>query len=99
DGGTRCASITAGYVALHQAVEWMLDNRMLKKNPLLDPIAAVSVGIYRNQEILDLNYDEDSTAGTDMNVVMTAKGEFIEIQGTAEDKPFSVATLGKMLNL
>lgn len=99
DGGTRCASITAGYVALHQAVEWMLDNRMLKKNPLLDPVAAVSVGIYRNQEILDLNYDEDSTAGTDMNVVMTAKGEFIEIQGTAEDKPFSVATLGKMLNL
>lgn len=99
DGGTRCASITAGYVALHQAVEWMTSKRMLKSNPLQAPVAAISVGIFRNAEILDLNYDEDSTAGTDMNVVMNAAGEFIEIQGTAEDKPFSVTTLGKMLNL
>lgn len=99
DGGTRTAAITAGYVALFDAVQFMKKNRMVKGDPLLEPVAAISVGMYRGIEVLDLNYDEDSTAGTDMNVVMTASGNFIEIQGTAEDKPFSVQTLGKMLNL
>ena len=99
DGGTRCAAITAGYVAAYDAVRWMLNKRMLKKDPMREPIAAISVGVYRNQEILDLNYDEDSSAQTDMNIVMTASGKFVEIQGTAEADPFSAGTLGTMLKL
>lgn len=97
DGGTRCAAITAGYVATYDAIQWMMGQRMLKTNPLREALAAVSVGIYRNQEILDLNYDEDSSASTDMNLVMTESGKFVEIQGTAEQDPFSVQTLGKLL--
>ena len=99
DGGTRCAAITAGYVAAYQAVLWMMDRRMLKRNVMREPIAAVSVGVVRGIEVLDLNYNEDSTAGTDMNLVMTESGKFIEIQGTAENEAFSVATLGTMLKL
>ncbi len=99
DGGTRCAAITAGYVAAYQAVLWMMDRRMLKRNVMREPIAAVSVGVVRGKEVLDLNYDEDSTAGTDMNLVMTESGKFIEIQGTAENEAFSIATLGTMLKL
>lgn len=99
DGGTRCAAITAGYIALSDAVEYMMKKRLIKKNPILDQIAAISVGIYRNQEVLDLNYDEDSEAGTDMNVVMTGAGKFVEIQGTAEHDPFGPDTLGRMLKL
>ena len=99
DGGTRCAGITAAYVALVDAVSWMEGRRMLKKSPILAPIAAISVGLYRGQEVLDLNYDEDSTAGTDMNLVMTGAGKFVEIQGTAEHDPFDVQTLGRLLAL
>lgn len=99
DGGTRCAAITAGYVAAYQAVEWMIANRMLRQNVMREPVAAVSVGVYRNQEILDLPYEEDSNAETDMNLVMTASGKFVEIQGTAEGEPFPVETLGKLLRL
>jgi ribonuclease PH len=99
DGGTRCAAITAGYVATYEAVRWMMDRRMLKKNPMKEPIAAVSVGVYRHLEVLDLNYDEDSTAGTDMNLVMTESGKFVEIQGTAEQDPFGVDVLAKLLKL
>ncbi|HWA84247.1 MAG TPA: ribonuclease PH [Fimbriimonadaceae bacterium] len=99
DGGTRCAAITGAYVALYDAMRWMIDKRMIKEILLKEPLAAISVGIYRNQEILDLNYDEDSTAHTDMNVVMTESGRFVEIQGTAEQEPFSAETLGKMLKL
>lgn len=99
DGGTRCAAITGAYVALYDAMRWMKERRMIKEIPLSEPLAAVSVGIWRNQEILDLNYDEDSTANTDMNVVMTESGKFVEIQGTAEQAPFSAETLGKMLKL
>ena len=100
DGGTRCAAITAAYVALYDAIQWMTKQRMLKQNPLTETtLAAISVGIYRQQEILDLNYDEDSSAATDMNIVMTASGKFIEIQGTAEKEPFAVDTLGRMLKL
>lgn len=99
DGGTRCAAITAAYVAAFDAVQWMLKQRMLRKNVMLEPVAAVSVGISRGQEVLDLNYDEDSTANTDMNLVMTESGKFIEIQGTAEKEPFAVDVLGRMLKL
>lgn len=99
DGGTRCASITAAYVALFDAMEWMVAKRMVRRNVVKEPIAAVSVGIYRGQEVLDLNYDEDSTAGTDMNVVMTESGKFVEIQGTAESDPFGTDHLARMLAL
>lgn len=99
DGGTRCAAITAAYVALTDAVDWMIERRMIKQSVLIEPIAAVSVGIYRGSEVLDLNYDEDSTAATDMNLVMTGSGKFVEVQGTAERDPFDVQTLGRLLAL
>jgi ribonuclease PH len=99
DGGTRCAAITGAYVACYDAVQWMMKQRMLRQDVLMEPLSAISVGIVRGQEVLDLNYDEDSTAQTDMNVVMTESGKFIEVQGTAERDPFSIETLGKMLKL
>lgn len=95
DGGTRCAAITASYVAAYEA----LSGLRLRRNPLREPLAAVSVGLKGNQVLLDLNYDEDSTAHTDMNVVMTASGKFVEIQGTAEQEPFAITTLGEMLKV
>lgn len=99
DGGTRTASITAAYVATYDAMRWMIKQRMIKKILLNEPCAAISVGMVRGTELLDLNYEEDSTAQTDMNVVMTGSGKFIEVQGTAEGAPFSAETLGKMLSL
>jgi ribonuclease PH len=99
DGGTRTAAITASYVAMYDAMRWMIQQRMIKNILLFEPIAAISVGVHRNQEVLDLNYEEDSSAHTDMNVVMTESGKFVEIQGTAEQQPFSAETLGKMLRL
>lgn len=99
DGGTRCAAITAAYVAAYDAVQYMLKQRMLKRNPLGEPMAAVSVGLKGGMELLDLNYEEDSSANTDMNVVMTASGKFVEIQGTAEQEPFGADTLVRMLSL
>jgi ribonuclease PH len=99
DGGTRTAAITAAYVATYDAMRWMIQQRMIKEILLHEPVAAISVGIVRKEEVLDLNYEEDSTAHTDMNVVMTESGKFIEIQGTAEQEPFGAETLGKMLKL
>jgi ribonuclease PH len=99
DGGTRCAAITAAYVATYDAMRWMLNNRMLKQMALKEPVAAISVGVVGGLEVLDLDYAEDSTANTDMNVVMTGSGRFVEVQGTAEHEPFSAETLGKMLKL
>lgn len=99
DGGTRCAAITGAYVATYDAMRYMIKHRMLKEILLKEPLAAVSVGIYRHQEILDLNYDEDSQAHTDMNVVMTGSGRFVEIQGTAELEPFGIDVLGRLLKL
>lgn len=99
DGGTRCAAITAAYVASYDAVQWMLKQRMLKKNILLEPIAAVSVGVVGGAEVLDLNYEEDSSAHTDMNIVMTGSGKFVEIQGTAEREPFGIDVLGRLLKI
>lgn len=101
DGGTRTASITGGCVALVEAFSWMEKRKMLKKDkvPLKHLIASVSVGIFQDEPVLDLDYNEDSKAQTDMNVVMTEKGDFIEIQGTAEGKPFQLHELNSMLEL
>lgn len=99
DGGTRTASITGGCVALVEAFNWMEKRKMLKKAPLKHLIASVSVGIFADLPVLDLDYNEDSKAQTDMNVVMTEKGDFIEIQGTAEGRPFQMQELTSMLDL
>jgi ribonuclease PH len=89
DGGTRCASITGGWVALRLAVNKLLSSGILKSDPIVEHIAAVSCGIYAGQPVLDLDYPEDSEAGTDANFVMTGSGKFVEIQGSAEGSPFS----------
>ena len=99
DGGTRTASISGAYVALCDAVTWLQQNRRLKKNPLHGQIASVSVGIFDGVPVLDLDYDEDSIAETDMNVVMNEAGQFIELQGTAEGHAFRRDELNAMLVL
>lgn len=99
DGGTRTASITGACIALVEAFNWMQKRKMIKKNPLKFLIAAISVGIYQGEAVLDLDYAEDSNAETDMNVVMNAHNEFIEVQGTAEGKPFKGNELNGMLSL
>ncbi|ORU92520.1 MAG: ribonuclease PH [Cycloclasticus sp. symbiont of Bathymodiolus heckerae] len=99
DGGTRTAAITGSYVALSLAVEKLLADKKIKKNPLHGQIAAVSVGIYNGEPVLDLDYPEDSEAETDMNVVMNDAGGFIEVQGTAEGHAFRREELDAMLNL
>ena len=99
DGGTRTASITGGYVALAEAIRKLLQDKALKENPLTGAVASVSVGIYQGTPVLDLDYAEDSSAETDMNVVMTDSGQFIEIQGTAEGVPFSEQEMNEMLAL
>ncbi|MEJ2687679.1 MAG: ribonuclease PH [Gammaproteobacteria bacterium] len=99
DGGTRTASITGGYVALADAIAQLRANGALKKDPLLGQVASVSVGVYKGMPVLDLDYAEDCSAETDMNVVMTDSGQFIEVQGTAEGHPFSQDELLAMLSL
>lgn len=99
DGGTRTASITGATVALQDALNVMKQRGLLKTNPFKHFVAAVSVGIYQGQPILDLDYLEDSSAETDLNVVMTDAGGFIEVQGTAEGEPFQPAELTAMLDL
>jgi ribonuclease PH len=99
DGGTRCASITGAYVALAIAINKMIAAGTLKESPLNDSVAAVSVGIFEGNAVLDLDYDEDSNCETDMNVVMTGSGGFVEVQGTAEGKPFSRAEMDALLAL
>lgn len=99
DGGTRTASITGAFVALSDAFGVLQKAGKLKTNPLKFLVAAVSVGIYDGVPVLDLDYREDSSADTDMNVVMTEKGELIEVQGTAEKNPFQLETLDSMLAL
>jgi ribonuclease PH len=99
DGGTRTASITGGYVALADAVQHLLDNGVIKRNPLQGYVASVSVGIFTGTAVLDLDYSEDCNAETDMNVVMNDQGDFIEVQGTAEGHPFSRSELEQMLGL
>ncbi len=99
DGGTRTASITGACVALIDALSHLLKTGQIKKDPLKNLIASVSVGVYKNTIIVDLDYIEDSSADTDMNVIMTADGEFVEVQGTAEGKPFKLQELNGMLEL
>ncbi len=99
DGGTRTAAISGAYVALALALDRMVAARKLKKHPLFGRVAAISVGIYRGEPVLDLDYAEDSEAETDMNVVMNDAGRYIEIQGTAEGHAFAEDELGGMLSL
>ncbi|MEK7258416.1 MAG: ribonuclease PH [Pseudomonadota bacterium] len=99
DGGTRTASITGGCVALHDAISFLMKSGKLKTNPLKQLIASVSVGIYKGVPVLDLDYDEDSNAETDMNVVMTERLRFIELQGTGEENDFDTAELQAMIAL
>lgn len=99
DGGTRTASITGAYVALALAVRHLAKFGALKKPVLLDSVAAISVGVVNGEPVLDLNYEEDSRAEVDMNVVMTGSGKFIEVQGTAEHAPFDEAQMTRMIAL
>ena len=99
DGGTRTASITGAWVALNDAINSLVVSEAVKESPVTNQIAAVSVGIVNNIPVLDLDYVEDSSAQTDMNVVMNESGLFIEIQGTAEHDPFSTSELNEMLEL
>jgi ribonuclease PH len=99
DGGTRTASITGAWVALSDAIQSLIDKGDLKQSPIVCQVAAISVGVYQGQAVLDLDYAEDSVADTDMNVVMNNQGGFIEVQGTAEAAAFSELELGEMLAL
>ncbi len=99
DGGTRTASITGAYVALADAVTSLLESGRVTENPIVQQVAAISVGVYEGTPVLDLDYPEDSSADTDMNVVMGSDGGFIEVQGTAEAAPFGRDALNSMLDL
>lgn len=99
DGGTRCASITGAFVALNLAVSWLLEKEKIARSPIKDQVAAVSVGIVGGEPVLDLTYEEDSSAEVDMNIVMTGGGLFVEIQGTAETHPFGGDEMNTMMNL
>jgi len=99
DGGSRCASITGACVALHDAVSWLLAQGLLTESPLTDMVSAVSVGIVGGQAVLDLDYIEDSSCDTDMNVVMVGSGGFVELQGTAEGAPFTRAEMDVLVEL
>ncbi len=99
DGGTRTASITGAFVALHDAITWLQNKGVIQKTPIKDFVAAVSVGMHGGMPVLDLDYPEDSASGTDMNVVMTGTGRFVEVQGTAEGEAFSRQELDALLGL
>ena len=99
DGGTRTASITGAFVALHDAVNVLIGKSLIKESPLKDFVAAISVGICEGTPVLDLDYDEDSSCDTDMNVVMMGNSHFVEVQGTAEGHPFSRAEMDELLEL
>ncbi len=99
DGGTRTASITGAYVALYDALRGLVKKGTLSKMPLLDSVAAISVGIVEGEALLDLEYIEDSNADVDMNYVITGSGDFVEVQGTAEERPFTVAQMDAMRQL
>lgn len=99
DGGTRTASITGAFIALAHAVEKLIDNGDIEDNPIIDYLAATSVGVVNGEVLLDLCYEEDSSADVDMNVVMTGRGEFVEIQGTGEEATFTRDELNKLLDL
>ena len=99
DGGTRTAAITGAWVALYQALEWMRGKKLIETMPLHDHVAAVSCGIYRGAAVLDLDYAEDSNAEADANFVLTGSGGIVEVQATAEDRPFRREDLDRLLDL
>lgn len=99
DGGTRTASITGGWIALHDCVQWMIGRKLLPVSPLKDHVAAISCGVSRGAAVLDLDYEEDCEAQTDANFVMTGSGGLVEVQGTAEGLPFTEAQFLDMLQL
>ena len=99
DGGTRTASISGSYVALHDAIDYLLKEKKLAETPIIDSVAAISVGIMNDKALLDLDYAEDSKCDTDMNFVMTGSGDFVEIQGTAEGKPFSKTEMDELTKI
>lgn len=99
DGGTRTASITGAYIALADAVRHAIDHGMVLRPILTDFVAAVSVGVVKGSPVLDLNYEEDFAAEVDMNIVMTGRGEFVEVQGTAEGRPFGRGKMDELMNL
>jgi len=99
DGGTRTASMTGAYVALVEAAQWLKKENLIRKDVVLDMLAAISVGVVAGEPMLDLRYSEDSSAAVDMNVAMTGAGKFVEIQGTAEGMPFSRQQFNKLLDL
>ncbi|PTE16673.1 ribonuclease PH [Pseudogemmobacter blasticus] len=99
DGGTRCASITGGFVALRLAINKLREKGLITSDPILDHVAAVSCGIYAGQPVLDLDYDEDSVAGTDGNFVITGRGKLVEVQASAEGAPFTTADLTALMAL
>lgn len=99
DGGTRTASISGAYVALHDAINHLLKEKKLSENPIIDSVAAISAGIKNDRVLLDLDYAEDSECDTDMNFVMTGSGNFVEIQGTAEGKPFSKKEMDELTKI
>lgn len=99
DGGTRTAAITGGFVALHKCFEMMKRDQLIKAIPLKEHVAAISCGIHNDACVLDLDYDEDSSAGTDANFVMTGTGAIVEVQGTAEGEPFSEASFLELMRL
>ena len=99
DGGTRTAAITGAFVALAEASGWLVKEKLVKKNPITDLVAAISVGIVGGEDMLDLQYTEDCVAAVDMNVAMTGSGKFVEVQGTAEGLPFSREKFNKLLDL
>lgn len=99
DGGTRCASITGCFISLGLALKKMKEEGLIEQIPLSDYVAAISVGVVDGKGLLDLDYEEDSNADVDMNIVMTGKGKFIEIQGTAEKNPFSTSEMSKLIEL
>lgn len=99
DGGTRTAAVTGGFVALALALKKLQDVSEIKTNPLINYVSAISVGLHEGKALLDLNYDEDSSIGTDMNFVMTDKGHFVEVQGTAEHHPFTREQLFQLMEV
>jgi len=99
DGGTRTAAITGAFVALHRCFQLMKKDQLIRSIPLKDHVAAISCGIHNGNCLLDLDYDEDSSAGTDANFVMTGKGHIVEVQGTAEGEPFTEEAFARLMGL
>ena len=99
DGGTRCASITGGFVALSLAVRWLIENGRINENPIRDYVAAVSAGLWQNELILDLEYTEDCVAEMDSNFVVSGDGKFVEIQATGESHPFDRDQLSQLMDM